>query len=369
MRRSRLFGAAVAIAAAGGLAIGLSTGSGSPRRSDRGAAHAGASVLRSGGSDAASATPAASSGASSGTAAPAPSGAAPATPATCGAASTATVAAVDVAVAQRIYAGELHSREVSADLAHVTGSRELLGALASANVAAVKAAVTTIVYTPHWHIVRLRVLAHGRVLADVGGPDVIAPVSGSLSYRGRQVGTFVMSVQDDLGYTKLVSRFTGVPIDLYRGGSFLMGTLQPAPSTLHSGASLRVAGRSYLEQVLTAKAFPSGTLQALLLVPAATPAQSARGCTAVRVAAWGSVAMHIAAQLTPLAAHYADLAGTLHSATGGVAFVRAGSRVLAGPSAPRHLPQGGTVRYAGRTWWVFSWVAARPARIYFLTPG
>ena len=38
-----------------------------------------------------------------------------------------------------------------------------------------------IVYHPFWHIVRLRVLdASGRVLADFGGPDVIAPVSGTL---------------------------------------------------------------------------------------------------------------------------------------------------------------------------------------------
>ena len=145
----------------------------------------------------------------------------------CGRASASTIAAVDATAAQGIYAGELSGSEVSADIAHVTGSQALLSALARNDRAAVYAAVRTIVYTPHWHIVRLRVARAGGVIADVGGPDVIAPVSGPLSFRGRTVGSYVMSVQDDAGYVKLVSRFIGVPIDLYRNGAFLMGTLQP----------------------------------------------------------------------------------------------------------------------------------------------
>src|SRR6476660_5964591 len=74
-----------------------------------------------------------------------PSGAVP----ECGAASTQTVATVDYRVAQRIYTGEIHSREVRADIAHVTGSQELLSALASSNAQAVQRVVGSIVYTPH----------------------------------------------------------------------------------------------------------------------------------------------------------------------------------------------------------------------------
>jgi len=45
----------------------------------------------------------------------------------------AAMAGVDEFVARRIYAGELGGKEVRADIAHVTGSRELLTALASSN--------------------------------------------------------------------------------------------------------------------------------------------------------------------------------------------------------------------------------------------
>jgi hypothetical protein len=286
----------------------------------------------------------------------------------CGTQSAATVAGVDTTVAQGIYAAELQSHEVSADIAHVTGSQALLSALASNDTAAVHEAVHTIVYTPHWHIVRLRVVKAGRVVADVGGPDVIAPVTGTLRYRGRTVGTYVMSVQDDLGYEKLVSRFIGVPVDLYRNGAFLMGTLQPAPSTLRAGTSVRVNGASYLLQLLSARAFPSGALRVALFIPAPSRAVSAESCQAVRLAAWGSVAMLIAAQLQPLQSHYQDLVDVLHGTTGGPAYVRAGSKRIAGGAVPKQLPPRGTVKFGGRSWAIFSWEPVPPARIYFLTP-
>lgn len=287
----------------------------------------------------------------------------------CAAASATTIASVDATAAQLIYKAEMHSSEVSADVAHITGSRELLNAMASANGAAAYAAVHTIVYTPRWHIVRLRVVKNGRVLADVGGPDIIAPVSGALKLKGRVVGSFVMSVQDDLGYVKLVSRFIGVPIDLYRNGSFVMGTLQPAPSSPTTGAQVTVAGHKYQARVLDTHAFPSGTLRVALFVREPTSALAAQSCAAVRVASWGSVAMHIAARFSPLAAHYRDLVDLLRGTTGGLAFVRAGSKRLAGGAGPARIPDSGTVSYRGRSWSVFSWEPVPPARIYLLTPA
>jgi len=287
----------------------------------------------------------------------------------CAAASATTIAGVDATVAQTIYQGELHSREVRADIAHIAGSRELLSAVASSNATAAYAAVYTIVYTPHWHIVRLRVVRNGRVLADVGGPDIIAPVSGPLRLKGRVVGSFVMSVQDDLGYVKLVSRFIGVPIDLYRNGAFVMGTLQPAPASATTGAQVDVAGRKYQAHVLDALAFPSGALRVALFVPEPTSAVTGQSCAAVRVAAWGSVAKHIAARFNPLAAHYRELVETLRGSTGGLAYVRAGSSRIAGGAGPARIPHSGTVSYRGRSWSVFSWEPVPPARIYLLTPA
>jgi hypothetical protein len=287
----------------------------------------------------------------------------------CGSASAATTASVYEIVARGIYADEIRGSEVSADVAHVTGSQALLSALAGNDAAAVYAAVHTIVYTPHWHIVRLRVLEGGRVLADVGGPDVIAPISGTLRSHGRTLGTYVMSVQDDAGYVKLVSRFIGVPIDLYRNGAYLMGTLAPAPSKVSAGSPVMVHGASYRVAPLTAGAFPSGTLGVALFVPTPSSAVSATSCASVTLGAWGSVAMHIAARLQPLSAHYGTLVRVLHDVSGGLAYVISGSRRIAGGAGPARIPRSGTVRFRGRPWSVFSWEPSPPARVYFLTPS
>lgn len=287
----------------------------------------------------------------------------------CGAA---TIAQVEESVALRIYAAELRGYEVRADLAHIQDSAELHAALQGSDQTAVYKAVHNIVYTPHWHIVRLRVIQHGHVLADVGGPNVIAPVSGALRSKGKTLASFVMSVQDDLGYTKLISRFIGTPIELYREGAPLMGTVSTPPVAPRNGESLTLAGTRYRVLAIDAKAFPSGTLEAALFIAAPSSATASYTCERVRVAAWGNIAAHVAARFKPLASHYEDFQHTLQGVSGGRVFVRSGAARLVG-GGPLRLPRQGLARYRGRSWDVFSWPApdsARqtPARIYFLTP-
>jgi len=287
----------------------------------------------------------------------------------CGPATPATVAAVDDLVASRIYADELHGRETGLDAARVRGYAPLLQALQTGEPGAVRAAVHALVYMPHWHIVRLRVVRNGHVLADVGGPYVTAPVSGALRAHGRTLARYVMSVQDDLGVQKLITRFVGAPVDLYRGGTFVMGTLTPAPPAPADGARVQAAGRTWIAHDLALRAFPSGPLQATVFVPATSGGSS---CSAVRIATWGSVARHVAARLQPLTgAHLRDLADVLHAVTGGRVLVRSGGHRLIG-GGPARIPAAGAVRYAGRSWPVYSWqprTTGRPAgRIYFLAP-
>ena len=87
-----------------------------------------------------------------------------------------------------IYRNELAGTEVSFDLEQITGAADLLSAVAGHDRAGALKAVSRIVFHRHWHIVRLRALdASGHLLADVGGPYVIAPVSGVLrSGRARR---------------------------------------------------------------------------------------------------------------------------------------------------------------------------------------
>lgn len=284
-------------------------------------------------------------------------------PRPCGAATAGTLAAVQTTVAERIYGGELHGTETRQDQARVSSYAPLLAALQDGSRAQVAEAVAALVYKPHWHIVRLRVLRGDSVLGDVGGPDVLAPVSGTLRAHGRTLGRYVLSVQDDLGYLKLVTRFLADPLDLYRGSSLVMGSGPRARAA--NGTTVRLGGASYLVRDIALGAFPSGPLQAVLFVPAAPRRES---CAAVTLAAWGSVARHVEARLAPIASHYEDLASVLRTVSGGQVFVRAGSRRLVA-GGPRRLPDSGTVRWAGRRWPVYSWQPAAGVRAYFLTPA
>ncbi len=294
---------------------------------------------------------------------------APDTTRACGVQSAATVAGVEEQVAQRIYADELSGRETVTDEAHVRLSQALLNALSSGNAAAIHAAVAAIVYTPHWHIVRLRVMQGNRVLADVGGPYVIAPVTGTLEQHGHTLGRYVMSVQDDTGYVKLVSRFMDVPVELYRGRSYLMGTLQPPPPLPHTEASVAAGHSTYMARVFAAGSFPSGTLNVALLVPQPSRAFAALGCGQLRADTWGSVAMHIAARLALHSAGYDELVRVVRATGGASVFVLSGGHPLAGGSPPRHLRQEGSVRIGGQRRWVFSWLAAPQVRVYVVAPS
>lgn len=286
----------------------------------------------------------------------------------CSGSSTAAAGEVDAAVARGIYRAELGGTELREDAARVRSDQALLAAMAGGNNRAAAAAVSELVYKPGWHIVRLRVLRAGKVLADVGGPEVIAPVSGVLNYHGRRVGTFVMSVQDDVGYVKLVSRFIGTPIDIYRNRSFLMGNLLPAPDTLTNGATIAAAGGADQTSLASANAFPSGALQVALFVPRPPAEVARRSCDAVRLWAWASIARHIASLFRPLGSHYASLVGLLGAVTGGHAYVSARGVRIASASRPPHLPEQGMVRFGGRSWQVYSWEPIPPARIYLLAP-
>ena len=123
----------------------------------------------------------------------------------CGAATDATYLSTAYAVAVRIRDGERSGAAVRRDVRTIEADRVLANAVAAGDAATVHSEVLALVFN-HQHIVRLRVLRNGQVLDDVGGPRVLAPVTGSLRVGGRTVGTFVMSIQDDLGYQKLADR-------------------------------------------------------------------------------------------------------------------------------------------------------------------
>ena len=140
----------------------------------------------------------------------------------------------------------------------------LLSAVARRDPAATRIAIERLL---HEHVVRLRVSAGGRLLSDVGGPYVLAPVSAPLRMGGRQIGSLVLSIQDDEGYKRLAERLAGLRVLMYMGAQLVKNSLGPTPGTPPPSGSYRYQGRTYRVFTIHAQAFPSGPLRIVVLVP------------------------------------------------------------------------------------------------------
>jgi hypothetical protein len=287
----------------------------------------------------------------------------------CGSATLATVEAVDSTVTNSVYGGELEGGEAIADARHVTSSTALASAVARGDDAAVLAVVKAIVYHPAWHVVRLTVLdTAGAVVATYGGRYVLAPVSGTLERHGQTVGSFLMSVQDDIGFAKLETRFVGDPIALYLGGvnvAQLGGSLPSAPPP---GPLLGYRGTSYGVVTENYRAIPLAPLAAVILVAPPSAALAAQPCPSVRTEETARIVARIAARYPHLSATLTAFAETASSYTGATVVVAAGKRtVTGGPGpAPARLPASGPLSAGAHEWWVASFAPARHTRVYVL---
>jgi hypothetical protein len=291
--------------------------------------------------------------------------------ASCGSSTIATIATADATVLTDIYRNEQAGTEVSFDSAQITGAHDLLSAVANDNRTATGKAVKRIVLHPAWHIVRLRVLDDaGHILADIGGTYTIAPVSGVLRLGGRVIGTFVMSVQDDVGVTKLETRFVGDPIGIYVNGELVADRYAKPPSSPPRGPSLTLGRVAYRVVTETYDAFPTGTLTAVLLVPPPAASLIPQTCSVVRAEEFGRVAARLARLAVDLPQHYHGYATTVHIYTGAEVFVRDGTKQLtsSGGSGPTVLPTSGTLSYQGVSWLVFSFDPSSSTRAYLLIP-
>jgi hypothetical protein len=274
-------------------------------------------------------------------------------------------------VASRIYTGEVHSSETIKDRLQVETYPPLLRAVAKGSLAAIKAAVTSLVYS-HTHIVRLRVLAGKKLLADVGGPYILAPLSGTLSPHGHTIGRYVMSVQDDVGYVKIETRFIGAPVVLRTGARNvpIEGLVTPGPVKIPEHGPVTYKHVIYQAYSFEANRFPKGPLHISVLVP--LPAGLAeKPCSVIKSSELAVIARRISGQLSLSPANFQTYVDLVRTDTNGLLYVRAGSRQFAGSTSrgPAKLPPHGTVSYHGRTYEVLSFAAPSSVgkvRIYAL---
>jgi hypothetical protein len=166
-------------------------------------------------------------------------------------------------VAALIYAAETGPRALF-QVHRVQQNAALLQAVARRDPAATRRAIVGLL---NQHVVRLRVSAGGRLLADVGGPFVLAPRNAALQLGGHTIGSFVLSIQDDLGYLLLAQRLAGLEVVMHRGNRLVMSSLGPAPPPAPPAGSYHYRGRAYRVFTLNATAFPSGPLRITVLIP------------------------------------------------------------------------------------------------------
>jgi hypothetical protein len=184
----------------------------------------------------------------------------------CGSSAEDTVVHTLGRIASLIYAGEAGARTLP-QVRRVQQDRALLSAVAARDPLATKAAIEALLTE---HIVRLRVSAGRALLADVGGPFVLAPVSALLRLEGRTIGSFVLSIQDDEGYLRLTKRLAGLRVLMYMNAAhpqLVKNSLGPSPGTVPASGSYEYRGRSFRVVTVNARAFPSGPLTIRVLIP------------------------------------------------------------------------------------------------------
>jgi hypothetical protein len=185
----------------------------------------------------------------------------------CGATAAETATNAIGRVAMRIYAGELQGPRVSAIVHHVERSPAFRSAVLSDNPKAARAAIVGF-FRSHQHVVRVRALLGDRLVRDLGGPFVLAPVEGALrGPRGHVRGHFLLAVQDDMGYMLLTSKFTGAQVLMRVGSRQVMSTLWPGPAAIPDRGAVFYAGVNYQAFSFIGRAFPSGPLRISLLIP------------------------------------------------------------------------------------------------------
>jgi hypothetical protein len=181
----------------------------------------------------------------------------------CGSNDLETTARTLSRVASLIYEGE-QGRHATVQVRRVQHDRALLEAVAQRDPVATRLAVDRLL---HEHVVRLRVSAGASLLADVGGPYVLAPVRAPLRLAGRRIGSIVLSIQDDEGYKRLTGRLAGLDVLMYMGSRLVMNSVGPSPPPAPTSGSYSYRGRSFSVFTLHARAFPSGPLRIAVLIP------------------------------------------------------------------------------------------------------
>ncbi len=193
----------------------------------------------------------------------------------CGPTATATVDGTLERIAKLIYTSEGGAR-AQIQVRRVQHNRALLDAVAAREPEAARLAIDGLLTE---HIVRMRVSTGGKLLSDVGGPYVLAPVRAPLRLNGHRIGSVELSVQDDEGYKRLAGRLAGLDVLMYMNDAsgrpvLVKNSLGPEPGPVPVSGPYTYKGHKFEVYTLHAEAFPAGPLRIVVLIPDPYPAQT-----------------------------------------------------------------------------------------------
>jgi hypothetical protein len=166
-----------------------------------------------------------------------------------------------VGVARRIYRQEADGAVGHAAVKRIARDPALRAAVRSDRPAALRAAALRQLFNPGKHVVRLSVMRGGRTLADVGGRFVVSPAQ--LTAQGDVIEA---SMQDVIGFVKLVRRLTGAQVVVRGAPGHVESSLLGATDTpLPASGSATIAGRSYVVRSFREVGFGGESLEVWVL--------------------------------------------------------------------------------------------------------
>jgi hypothetical protein len=169
-------------------------------------------------------------------------------------------------VMQRVYGEGVFSERTKVAKRFVARSQALSRAVATNDAAAAQAAAQELVATGK--LTNLRVIHHGMLLADAGGP-AITPLKGSIMPPGANantlpIGEFATSVWSDEGFLAESEGITGGKVALRAHGKSIGGSFPLRRGTLPDRGAITIGGVHYEFASFPGKAFPSGDVRIYL---------------------------------------------------------------------------------------------------------
>ena len=170
-------------------------------------------------------------------------------------------------VAKRIYRQETHGAVGHAAVKRIARDHALLAAVRAGDRPALRAAALRQLFNPGKHVVRLSVVRGTRTLTNVGGAFVVAPARLELhTAGGAPLATLEASMQDVVGYVKLVHRLTGADIVVRGRPGHVESSLATPPATLPASGAATVGGRPRVVRSFQEVGFAGEPLTVSILV-------------------------------------------------------------------------------------------------------